>query len=156
MAKQLVIDPTKCVDCRTCELMCSFKHHDAFNPRLACVSVFQYEQAAVTIPVMCMQCEESPCEKVCPTGALTRDKDGVVCHDDSKCIVCKMCVSACPLGNMSFSPITKKVFKCDLCDGDPMCAKYCPTGAITFVDPTEVPDKKQALADSFKETLEEA
>ena len=70
--------------------------------------------------------------------------------------LCKMCVNACPLGNISYSPIIQKVFKCDLCGGDPWCAKYCPTGAITVVDPDEVPDKKLAVAASFKETMEEA
>ena len=108
MAKQLVVDPKRCVSCRTCELVCSFQHHGEFNPRLSNVSVFAYEHAAVTVPVMCLQCEEACCKEVCPTGALSRNEEGVIVHDESKCIVCKMCVSACPLGNMSFSPRTRK------------------------------------------------
>jgi Fe-S-cluster-containing hydrogenase component 2 len=156
MAKQLAVDPKRCVACRSCELWCSFRHNEVFNPRLSRVSVFNFEASAVTVPVMCLQCDESACVKVCPTGALERRADGVVVHDDDKCIVCKMCVNACPLGNISYSPITKSVFKCDLCEGDPWCVKYCPTGAITLVDPDEVPDKKLAVAVSFKETMEEA
>ncbi len=156
MTGQLVIDPKRCVACRTCELMCSFGHHDYFNPRLACVSVFNYEYAAVTVPVMCLQCDEASCAAVCPTGALSRNADGVVVHEDAKCIVCKMCVSACPLGNIAYSPITKNVFKCDLCGGEPKCALFCPTGAITFVESDEVLAKKRAVADNFKKTLEEA
>ncbi len=74
-----------------------------------------------------------------PHGALTRNEDGVIVHDESKCIVCKMCVSACPLGNMAFSPRTRKVFKCDMCGGDPQCALFCPTGAILLVDPARYP-----------------
>ena len=171
MAQQLVVDPKRCVACRTCELVCSFEHNEEFNPRLANVSVFHYEEAAITVPIMCLQCDEASCAKVCPTGALSRNADGVVVHDASKCIVCKMCVSACPLGNMSYSPRTKSVFKCDLCtrpswikrlplgststSGVPQCAKFCPTGAISLVDPAEAPDKKQLAADRLKAAIEE-
>lgn len=156
MAKQLVVDPKRCVYCRTCELMCSFKHTSEFNPRYSNVSVFQYEHAAITVPVMCMQCDEAACAAICPTHALQRNAEGVVVHDASKCLVCKMCVSACPLGNVSYSPGMRSIHKCDMCGGEPQCAKFCPTGAIMVVDPDEVPDKKQAMADKLKAALEEA
>lgn len=156
MAQTLAIDPKRCLSCRTCELACSFKHTGEFNPRNANVTVFHYEHAAVTVPIMCLQCEQASCAKICPTGALARNAAGVVEHDESKCIVCKMCVSACPLGNIAFSPSLRKVHKCDLCGGDPLCAKYCPTGAISVVDPAEAPDKKQLAADAFRAAVEEA
>ena len=120
------------------ELVCSFQHHGEFNPRLSNVSVFAYEHAAVTVPVMCLQCEEACCKEVCPRGHSPATKTASS-STTSKCIVCKMCVSACPLGNMAFSPRTRKVFKCDMCGGDPQCALFCPTGAILLVDPDEVP-----------------
>ena len=78
MAKQLVVDPKKCVACRTCELVCSFKHNEEFNPRLSNVSVFHYEEAAITVPIMCMQCDEACCAAICPTGALKRNADGAL------------------------------------------------------------------------------
>ena len=155
MAKQLVIDPKKCISCRTCELVCSFKHFEEFNPRLANVSVFHYEEAAITVPIMCLQCDEAACAATCPTGALKRQADGVVTHDANTCIVCKMCVNACPLGNISYSPAKRIIHKCDLCGGDPWCARHCPTGAISVVDPDEVPDKKQLAADKLKAAVEE-
>ena len=73
MAQQLVVDPKRCVACRTCELVCSFEHNEEFNPRLANVSVFHYEEAAITVPIMCLQCDEASCAKVCPTGAIVYD-----------------------------------------------------------------------------------
>lgn len=156
MSKQLVLSPERCVNCRTCELMCSFEHHGLFNPRLSNVTVFDYEEQAISVPIMCLQCEEACCLKACPTGALTRNEKGTVVLNVRKCIVCKMCVSACPLGNISFSPITKKIFKCDLCgDKDPMCAKYCPTGAIMAVDPLIASDRKRNVADKMVTALEE-
>lgn len=155
MNKQLIIKPDKCVGCRTCELVCSFGHTEQFNPCLSAVTVVDYEEAVVSIPVMCLQCDEAPCMKVCPVGAITRNAEGAVVMNPAKCIVCKMCHNACPLGNISYSPITRKVFKCDLCDGDPKCAKFCPWGAIQFVEPEEDLDRKKAVAESFKEVFGE-
>jgi Fe-S-cluster-containing hydrogenase component 2 len=79
----------------------------------------------------------------------------VITHNADKCIVCKMCVSACPLGNISYSVAKKKVFKCDLCDGETWCAVHCPTGAISVIDPDEALDKKKLAADKLKAAVEE-
>ena len=155
MSKLLVVNPEKCVGCRTCELMCSFGRIGEFNPRRSAVTVMNYEAALTSVPVMCMQCDEACCLKVCPVGAITRDETGVVTKNGDKCIVCKMCVSACPLGNISYSPSERKVFKCELCGGDPRCAKFCNSGAIQFVDPSEIPDRKKAVAERFKEVFGE-
>ena len=155
MSKLLVVNPDKCAGCRTCELMCSFEQTGAFNPRRSAVTVIDYEAALTSVPVMCMQCDEGSCIKVCPVKAISRDEKGVVTTNTDKCIVCKMCVSACPLGNISYSPSAGKVFKCDLCGGDPKCVKFCASGAIRFVDPTESPDRKKAVAGQFKEVFGE-
>ena len=155
MSKQLIVNPDKCVSCRTCELMCSFKHTKMFNPRLSAVTVINYEEAMTSVPLMCMQCEEACCIKVCPVGAIAMDGNGAAVMNKDKCIVCKMCMSACPLGNIHFSPAAKKVFKCDLCGGDPKCVKFCPSGAIAYVDPYERPDRKKAVADKFKDVFGE-
>jgi len=155
MSKQLVIKPEKCVGCRTCELMCSFAHNEQFNPQLSAVTVIAYDEAAVAVPVMCLQCEEACCMKVCLVKAISRDEQGAAVMNPSKCIVCKMCMHACPLGNISFSPITRKVFKCDLCGGEPKCAQFCPSGAILYVEPEDETDRKKAVAQSFKEVFGE-
>ena len=128
--KQLVVKPEKCIGCRTCELVCSFGHYQQFNPRLANITVLEYEAATLAVPVVCQQCEDASCMKVCPVKAIRRDENGACVINYDKCIGCKMCRSACPLGNMSYSTIVKKVFKCDLCGGDPKCVKYCPGGAL--------------------------
>ena len=155
MGKQLLIKPEKCLGCRTCELVCSFGHNGAFNPRFANVSVMAYEEAAISVPMMCMQCEEPCCMEVCPVGAIFRDeKDAVIINPD-KCIGCKMCMNACPLGNIGFNTERRQVHKCDLCGGDPKCAKFCPTGAISYEDPEEGIYRKRAVADHFKDVFGE-
>ncbi|HEX3010638.1 MAG TPA: 4Fe-4S binding protein, partial [Syntrophomonadaceae bacterium] len=76
--------------------------------------------------------------------------------NDSKCIQCKMCVTACPFGNTHYDAGTGKILKCDLCGGDPSCAKFCPNGAITYKDAvTATIKKKRAYAEKFKELLQE-
>lgn len=153
--KQLVIKPEKCIGCRTCELVCSFGHYQQFNPKMANVTVLEYEKAAVAVPIVCLQCEEPSCMKVCPVHAISRREDGAVIMNYDKCIGCKMCMNACPLGNISYHPSVKKVFKCDLCGGDPKCSKYCPSGAIEFLETDALSDHKKQLAEHYKEIIGE-
>jgi Fe-S-cluster-containing hydrogenase component 2 len=35
---------------------------------------------------------------------------------------------------MGFDPERQKVFKCNLCDGDPQCVHFCYPGSLDFVD----------------------
>jgi len=156
MSKILTISPEKCINCRSCELICSFNKTGEFNPRESAVNVLFYEEAAISVPVMCMQCEDPACMKVCPVGAISKDENGAVVSNPKKCIVCKLCISACPMGNISFSTVTKKIVKCNLCGGDPYCAKICPTGAIQYADATTANiNKKRIIADKFKDLFTE-
>ncbi|MGB9812736.1 MAG: 4Fe-4S dicluster domain-containing protein [Thermovenabulum sp.] len=156
MKRVLMLSPEKCIGCRTCELVCSFSKIRAFNPKCSRVSVFSFDEAAVSVPMMCMQCEEPSCMKVCPTSAITRNQDGTVIINHQKCIGCKLCIAACPLGNITFSTAEGKIVKCDLCGGEPKCADYCPTGAIEFKEASpNVISRKKAIAGKFKELLGE-
>jgi Fe-S-cluster-containing hydrogenase component 2 len=156
LSKILTISPEKCLGCRSCELICAFNKTGEFNPKEAAVTVLSFEEAAIAIPVMCMQCEDAACMKVCPVGAISRNENGAMVSDPKKCIVCKMCVSACPLGNISFSAKERKIVKCDLCGGDPNCAKICPSGAIQYREGTTAAiNRKKAIAEKFKDLLGE-
>jgi anaerobic carbon-monoxide dehydrogenase iron sulfur subunit len=156
LSKILVISPEKCLGCRSCELACAFNKTNEFNPKHAAVTVLTYDEAAISVPVMCMQCEDAACMKVCPVGALSKDANGTVVKDDKKCIVCKMCVSACPLGNISYNSEQKKIVKCELCGGEPKCVQVCPFGAIQYKEGTTANlSRKRAIADKFKELFGE-
>lgn len=151
-----MISPEKCIGCRTCELICSFEKNNDFNPRNSAVSVITYDEAALSVPMMCMHCEEPSCMKVCPVSAIAKSDGGAVLIDSKKCIGCKMCISACPVGNISFNAKEKKLIKCDLCEGDPMCAKLCSSGAIQFVESTSANlGRKKKIAERFKELFGE-
>lgn len=142
-----MISPKRCNNCKTCEAVCSN----------SAVDVITFDEAAISVPVMCMQCEDAACMNVCPRGAIFRDENNSVVVDPDKCIGCKMCLSACSLGNIHYNPRQKKIMKCNLCDNNPACAKYCPTRAIEYVDGTVSNiNKKRVIASKFKELFEEA
>ena len=147
MSKLLMISPKKCIDCKTCEAVC-------FN---SAVNVITFEEAEISVPIMCMQCEDAACMKVCPNEAIFRDENGAVVVDPKKCIGCKICISACSMGNIEYSSRLKKIMKCNLCDSNPACAKYCPTMAIEYVDGSMANiNKKRIMASKFKELFEDA
>lgn len=157
MNKILMISPEKCLGCRSCELVCSFNRTNEFNPKLSAISVSTYDEAGISVPLMCMQCEDPACVKVCPVNAISRDENGAVVIDDKKCIVCKMCMSACPLGNISLNPVTRKLIKCNLCGGSPKCEQICPAGALQFKEGTSANiNRKKMIAAKFKDLFGEA
>ncbi|MCG8483184.1 MAG: 4Fe-4S dicluster domain-containing protein [Clostridia bacterium] len=156
MSKILIIAPKKCIGCKTCEVVCSFGKTMACNPKNAAVTVHDYEEVGIAVPMMCMQCEDAACMKVCPVSALTRDEEGVVNIDFDNCIGCKMCISACPFGNVSFNSENKKIVKCDTCIGEAKCAEFCPSKAIEFIEATGLNmANKEKMAQKFKEVFEE-
>lgn len=156
MAKGIVISPDKCTGCRTCELTCSFSKNGNFNPKDAAISVLFFDEVGLQVPMTCLQCDDAHCVKVCPVSALTKDENtGVVNYDSEKCIGCKMCVSACPFGNMTYSSRLKKVIKCDECGGDPQCVKLCPSGALEYKELDSSLERRKNIASQFKEAFEE-
>jgi len=139
------IDPSKCMGCRSCEMACAIEHSmskDLFGaiqekptpkPRLKVVVADFFN-----VPMRCQHCEDAPCMKACPTGAISKTEEGFVVLNPNKCIGCLMCVMACPFGHPKYEPEYKVVLKCDSCvervrEGKPpACVEACPTGAMKF------------------------
>lgn len=135
MKNVLIIDHSKCVGCKTCEMVCSLSHEGICSPRLSRIRVARDERAGWFFPVTCANCEEPLCLAVCPVGAISRDPEsGLVQVNEHLCIGCRQCVQACPFGHANFHPLRKTAFKCDRCGGDPQCARVCWTGAIVHAD----------------------
>ena len=147
MEKILKVDFEKCTGCRLCELVCSVTHDGISNPARSRIRVVKWEDMGVYVPMICQQCENAPCEAVCPVGAIKRDEDlDFLAVDYDMCIGCRSCVSACPFGAMNYNKTDKRVFKCDLCGGKPQCVAFCEEKAIDFISAETVsePRKREA------------
>jgi Fe-S-cluster-containing hydrogenase component 2 len=158
MSKVLIIDYEKCVGCQTCVEACSAKKAGQVNPLLSRIEVIRLHIGLENIPIACAQCESAPCMAICPVKAISRDEllDRIIVDYDI-CIGCRMCIAACPFGCMSFDSANKSVFKCDLCDGDPICVRFCQHDALQYAEPSEQGITKQtATAEKLSGVMHKA
>lgn len=147
MAKQLgwVVDSEKCIGCFTCAMACKNQYH---QPTVV-VWRYVYPLAQDIYPhrerafysLACNHCQNPECLRVCPADAYyKREKDGIVIHNEQRCIGCRNCVRSCPYGAPRYNPDRRKAEKCCLCyqriDAGllPACALSCPVGALRVVD----------------------
>jgi carbon-monoxide dehydrogenase iron sulfur subunit len=136
----IAVDPQKCTGCRICELACSVHNYGEVNPVRARIFVVRDESGGLvsTIPVVCRQCEDALCERLCPARALERDTTtGAIVVVEERCLGCRTCVVTCPFGAPAVDPQLGIAQKCDLCGGDPTCVRVCPNQALVLVPPEE-------------------
>ena len=143
MTKKLTVIPEQCSGCRICELVCALKHFEVNNPKKSAIRVMvTYPHPVLRMPIVCSQCKEPPCEKVCPVDALHR-LNGVVELNKELCISCYKCVEACPFGAIYAHDDCEYPIKCDMCGGDPECVKKCPKGAIRLIPEAALGESKR-------------
>jgi len=138
-----IVDVAKCTACQKCEIACASHNVGEMNAARARIAIFPRPAVkpaeASGTPVTCFQCDDAGCVRVCQVGALTRSPvTGAIEVDHARCVRCKMCVPACPFGNMTWDEPLRQVAKCDLCHGMPQCALACPTGSLKYRPAAEV------------------
>ena len=96
-------------------------------------------------------------EEYAPTGAI-KEENGSLKVDEESCILCRLCMIACPIGIMVIDDEKKSVQKCTLCiDADniiPACVDACKDNVLKIFSIEDLDDLK---SDSeFTDVLEEA
>lgn len=140
----LVFDPQLCTGCMHCMTSCATYHEGSTSLSRARLQIMRHEGHALTkmdeedelvfLFVGCQHCEDPVCSIVCPVAAIGRNKEtGAVNIDQTRCIGCRICLMTCYFGAISWNPRDRKVYKCDLCEGDPQCVRFCQAGALKFV-----------------------
>lgn len=164
MGYGMVIDLKRCVGCGACVTMCKMEH--GTPPGVTRSKIMKKEfgeypdTRRLTLPMLCMHCEDAACVKVCPTGATVKKENGIVTVDKNKCVGCRACMTACPYGARYFRESEEGYFgteltpfealkypdmpkgvvdKCDFCEKtrlanglEPACVQTCIVQARTF------------------------
>jgi molybdopterin-containing oxidoreductase family iron-sulfur binding subunit len=101
----MVFDLQRCIGCNACVIACKTENMlppDVFFTRTFVAEIGSFPNVRrMYIPTLCNQCEDAPCEKVCPSGATYTREDGIVMVDQEKCIGCNACAVACPYDSRS-------------------------------------------------------
>jgi Fe-S-cluster-containing dehydrogenase component/formate-dependent nitrite reductase membrane component NrfD len=138
------IDLRKCIGCHACTIACKAEHEIPVGVNRCWVKTVEKgsfpETRRFFFPVLCNQCDEAPCARICPTNALFKRRDGIVdLHGDS-CIGCRACMEACPYDQLFIDPNTHTAEKCNFCANRvenkllPACVIVCPTECRIFGD----------------------
>lgn len=136
----LIITSENCTGCHLCELACSSTKEGLFRPIHSRIKVITDGLKGWSSPVVCVQCEDPLCLKVCPVGALhksqTAESDYYIEINREVCTACHQCVAACPFGVIEYIKDIG-IIKCDLCGGEPICVDYCFYDCLKFLELSE-------------------
>jgi Fe-S-cluster-containing dehydrogenase component/formate-dependent nitrite reductase membrane component NrfD len=138
------IDLRKCIGCHACTIACKAEHQIPIGVNRCWVKTVEQGSFPRTqrffFPVLCNQCDDAPCMRICPTNALYKRRDGIVDLDPAACIGCRACMVACPYDQLFIDPNTHTAEKCNFCANRveqqllPACVSVCPTECRIFGD----------------------
>lgn len=130
-----------CFGCATCAIACkSEKQLESGTLLRHLVTMTQNAPVPLIsfVSVACNHCEHPACVINCPVQAYTKQENGLVTQNHTRCIGCKTCISACPFGAPSYDENESQVYKCDGCIDRqtqgllPACVAACPAGNLAM------------------------
>ena len=153
------VDTRRCFGCHGCEVSCKAENDvplGNFIRQTFYKDVGEYPKVArMFLPMSCQHCEDAPCIKACPCGALHKESGGTVAVDYNTCCGHGTCVDVCPYGAIYMDPVAKQAVKCHNCyhrteNGlEPACVPTCPSEALYFGDLNDPESKvNQAMSEA--------
>lgn len=138
------VDTRRCFGCHACEVSCKAENDVPLGNYIRQTiykDVGEFPKVArLFMPMACQHCEDAPCLKACPCGALHKESGGTVAIDYEKCCGHATCVDVCPYGAIYIDPVANQAVKCHNCyhrtdEGlEPACVPTCPSKALYFGD----------------------
>lgn len=166
MAKGVLVDMTRCIGCRGCQIACkqwnqrsagktemngNFTNPPQLNAdTFTNVNYVEGENGGQPVwsfvKNQCLHCKNPACASVCPVSALKKTPEGPVTYTFERCIGCRYCMIACPfyVPKYEWTNVQPWVRKCTFCADRlqanlaPACVKACPTQSMLFGERDEI------------------
>ncbi|MBI4340063.1 MAG: 4Fe-4S dicluster domain-containing protein [Chloroflexi bacterium] len=114
---QMVVDMDRCTGCQACVVACQVENNIPINSEshyqqgraMQWIRIERYWEGefpnvkARFIPFLCQQCNNAPCEPVCPVFATYHNNEGLNVQVYNRCVGTRFCANNCPYHARSFN-----------------------------------------------------